>query len=219
MLNQLLLIICCLAPLASSAQFIPGAYILLDNPQKTYTGDLKYYESKLTVKDKTGKKINYKPDEVYYAKTAAGQRYISTSGFTALSTFGTKVMGNILVELVDSGQVCLMRYDYTTSSGSGGGVPQVMFLVKQEGMLHTATIPGYVWTNQGKKFYEAITPYAANRPDLQKLLLDRRINDRNLPAFFHAINSGQPFPALELRGKEAKSKEIKERPVEDPFGN
>lgn len=217
--KHFLLLICFLCPLWSLAQFVPGAYILLANPQKVYKGDLKYHESTLTVKDQTGKKIKYKPDEVYYAKTITGQRYISTNGFIALSTFGTKVMDNTLVELVDSGQVCLMRYDYTVGSGSGGGVPQIMFLVKQEGMLHTATIPGYVWTNQGKKFYEAITPYAANRPDLQKLLLDHRINDRNLPAFFHAINSGQPFPALELRGREAKPKEVKERPVEDPFGN
>ena len=218
-MNRLLLITCCILPFVSNAQFIPGVYILLDNPQKVYTGDLKYYESALTVKDKTGKKIKYKADEVYYAKTIDNHRYISTNGFNALSTFGTKVMGNTLVELVDSGHICLMRYDYTTSSGSGGGISQAMFLVKQEGMLNTATIPGYVWTNQGKKFYEAITPYAANRPDLQKLLLDHRINDRNLPAFFHAINSGQPFPALELRGREAKPKEIKERLVEAPFGN
>ncbi|MDO7886540.1 hypothetical protein [Hymenobacter cheonanensis] len=207
----------------SNAQFIPGAYILMDNPQKVYAGDLKYDKSTLTVKDKSGKKITYKTDEVYYAKTANNQRYISTSGFEALSTFSSQVMGNTLVELVDSGRICLMRYGYIVSGGSGGGTSHFMYLLKQEGMPNAVTVPGYVWTNQGKKFYEAITPYAANRPDLQKLLADHRINDRNLIAFFHAINSGQPFPALELRGKEATPKkavkEIKERPVEDPFGN
>jgi len=219
MLKKLLVSVCFALPLVSSAQFIPGAYILSNNHQQTYTGDLKYYETTLTVKDKTGKKTKYKADEVYYARTADNHRYISTSGFEALSTFGTKTMGNTLVELVDSGQVCLMRYDYTTGSGSGGGVSAFMYLIKQEEIANSVTIPNYVWTNQGKKFYNAIIPYAANRPDLQKLLADHRIDDQNLPAFFHAINSGQPFPFFELRGSEPKSKKVKEQSIEDPFGN
>jgi hypothetical protein len=219
MLRRLLLSICCALPLMSNAQFVPGTYILMDNLQQIHTGDLKYQESTLSVKDKIGKKTKYKADEVYYARTADNHRYISTNGFEALSTFGTKIMGNTLVELLDSGQVCLMRYDYTTSIGTGSGISQFMYLIKQEGMVNSTTIPGYVWTNQGKKFYNTIIPFAANRPDLQKLLADHRINDRNLPAFFHAINSGQPFPLLELRGSEPKPQKVREHAIEDPFGN
>lgn len=213
------LLICFLCPLWSLAQFVPGAYILLANPQKVYTGDLKYEESKLIVRDKTGAKTKYQTDEVYYARTVDNRRYISASGFEGLSTFGTTMKGNTLVELVDSGQVCLMQYAHSSNSGSGGSVTLVTYLVKQAGMPNAIAIPGYVWTNQGKKFCEALAPYVLNRPDLQKLLFDHRINDRNLPAFFHALNSGQPFPALELRGREKPQKAPKERPVEDPFGN
>ena len=193
MFTKLLISACLALPVISRAQFIPGAYILMENPKETHRGHLKYDESSLFVVGEHGKRTKFKPTEVYYAKTADNRRYISVNGFEALSHFGTKIMGNTLVELVDSGRVWLLRYDYTTTNGNMGVISQFFYLAKPVEAATAVALNGYVWTNRGKKFYASLAPYAVGRPDLQQLLTERQLTSEQVPAFFRAINSGQPL--------------------------
>ena len=186
-----------LLPRLSMAQYAPGVYRLVDNPQQ-YAGNLLVNGPELCVK--TGKKITHiAASAIIYAKTADNHYFIPAQGFDIPA--GTKYvqLPSTLVEMVDSGRVSLLRYESTNvyMHGTNGEVTSggtvAVFLVKTADAANAVSLPEYNWLNKGQNLRAALRPYAADRPELLALLNDGPISENILPAFFHAINSGKSF--------------------------
>ncbi|TVT43514.1 hypothetical protein FNT36_05345 [Hymenobacter setariae] len=168
-----------------------GSYILVDNIRVRYTGKLKIFTKELVVKEK-GKTIHWHPDEVHSIRIGE-RRYTTARGFRTKSGFGSRVEeNNVFVELLDSGKISLMRYDY--SVGAPGSSSQLTaYLLKEADQDTAVTIPVSVYTGKGKRFRDALAPYVMKRPDLVKLLEDGSISIESLPALIHALNTNSPF--------------------------
>lgn len=169
----------------------PGYYILTDNRIKQYPAKLKVFASQLVAKDERGEISKWKPEEVYYVRTAK-QRFIALQDFSIKNTLGyLEIKKPVFVQLLDSGTFCLMRYD--------GGYLPALLLARTGAEEPPLTIPYDASSGigkhlgAGKKFREALAPYAATRPDLQQLLADKKISIDNLAFFVRAINTGKPF--------------------------
>lgn len=190
-----------------------GYYILNANPQVGYTGKIKVYAKELIVKNSQGKDLKYKADEVYWAKIDT-IRYTTANNFTIKSGFGSfNQTSKLFVEIVDSGQVSLYRYNYSyPGSAAGSTTDLVTFILHDATTNSITTLPVSVYTGKGQRFREALTPYVEARPDLLQLLEDGHITIDNLPLLLHALNYAEPFPI------KFKAKKVKERVVEDPFG-
>ncbi|AMJ66553.1 hypothetical protein [Hymenobacter sp. PAMC 26628] len=199
--------------------FEPGSYRLVNSPDVHYQGLLKLRgNDQLLVEDADGKKTKLAPQEVTSFRLGA-QKYVTAGGFrTTPGPFG-RTVEQAFVEQLDSGQVNLMEYTYIiTTGGSNGAVGSSevkIYIIKAADWTDAIALPGYAWTNRGEKLRDALRPYAINRPDLTELIDNNQLRDNNIPAFFHALNSGQPFPLTEAM--EHKIKKEKERPIEDPF--
>ncbi|MBT2557185.1 hypothetical protein J7E24_05270 [Hymenobacter sp. ISL-91] len=168
-----------------------GYYILTDNRIKQYPARLKVFASQLVAKDERGEVSKWKPEEVYYVRTAK-QRFIALQDFSIKNTFGyLEIKRPVFVQLLDSGTFCLMRYD-------GGYIPTLL-LARTGVEERPLTIPYDASSGigkhlgAGKKFREALAPYVTTRPDLQQLLADKKVSIDNLAFFVKAINTGQPF--------------------------
>ena len=221
MIKLLLFLVSLLVPMLSLAQYTPGNYYLNSDPSKVYSGNLKVNPNKLIVQNETDKNFSFQPEEVAYVRTSENKKFVATNGLpTRGPNWNNKLYRPVLVKLIDSGKFRLTRYnnfnDESLTFNSAAGVYDgSLYIVKTAGS--TVVLPLYVWTNKGKRLCDALECYVIDRPDLQKLLDEQQIRNENLAAFFHAVNSGQPFPLTELKGK--KTKKIKERAVESPFGD
>jgi len=183
-------------------------YILNTNPKVVYAGKIKVYEKELIVKSSQGKDLKYRPDEIYWAKVDT-IRYIAANNFTIKSGFGSfNQASKLFVEIVDSGQVSLYRYNYDYS----GRPDLVTFMLHDATTNSITTLPVSVYTGKGQRFRDALAPFVVARPDLLQLLEDGHITIHNLPLLLHALNYNEPFPI------KFKAKKVKERVVEDPFG-
>lgn len=211
-----------LVPQALQAQFSnsfePGSYRLVSSPEVRHQGRLKLQSSKLVVEGADGEKIKLTPKEVVCFRAGA-RKYVTAGGFrTAPAPFGATVE-RAFVEQLDSGRVNLMEYTFLVgiggSNGFGGTSEAKIYVVKATDWTDAISLPNYVWTNRGEKLRTALRPYAVDRPDLTELIDNNQLRDNNIPAFFHALNSGQLFPLTEAM--EHKIKKEKERPIEDPF--
>jgi hypothetical protein len=183
-------------------------YILNANPQVVYAGKIKVRDKELIVKNSQGKDLKYKPDEIYWAK-ADTIRYVAANNFAIKSGFGSFIQASkLFVEIVDSGQVSLYRYNYSYP----GTTNLITFMLHDAATNSITTLPVSVYTGKGQRFRETVAPFVAARPDLLQLLEDGRITIDNLPLLLHALNYSEPFPI------KFKAKKVKEKVVEDPFG-
>lgn len=169
------LIICfaaLLLPVLTFAQYMPGTFVLTGDPSKRYSEIIRIRSGELAVKDSNGKVIKYKPGQILSATTADNRKFIAVSGFVAMGMNSNhKLYGSTLVELIDSGKVCLTRFnDFASSSfsvsNSSGFYDGSLYIVKSTDAVAATTLPGYVWTNRGKKLYDVLRLYVADRPDL-----------------------------------------------------
>lgn len=188
-----------LLPVASRAQYVQGTYALAENPQRNYRTAMQVSGNGLKIKAEKGKAARVPAAAILYAKTANHQTFVPASGFLVPAGVAYQTMPSTLVELLDSGRVSLLRYESSTAGVKGydGTYEQTgqvsVYLARPAGAAEAVSLPPYAWTNGGVKLHAALRPYAAGRPDLLALLAGSTIREFSLPAFFHALNSGQPF--------------------------
>jgi hypothetical protein len=181
----------------------PGTYLLVDNRLKVYMGNLAIDENSLTAKEGKNKKQVWKASEVYWARIGT-KRYMPVTGFQLPGMLRPRIIPYGLAELLDSGRLSLLRYDQHSSApgsnASGGyvgpsGATTSYYLLQPATEENAATIPMNLLSGKGPEFREMLSPYFASRPDLQAQLAKGDVARRNLAAFFHAFNTGQPFVA------------------------
>ena len=192
-------------PMLAAAQAEAGTYILVDNRQVVYQGDLVITGQKLVARA-GGKKKVWQASEVYWARIGR-RHFLPVGGFqTTPSPYSRVERG--LAEILDSGRVSLLRYDYEVQSGGMGGAgmngvgmgaPTFYTATKSVYLLQVPTedeaqaIPMNLLSGKGNEFRAMLTPYFSSRPDLLELLEKGVIKRGNLAAFFHAFNTKQPF--------------------------
>ncbi|MGI4834664.1 MAG: hypothetical protein ACRYFK_14510 [Janthinobacterium lividum] len=143
-----------------------------------------------------GKTAKLTPEQVTSFRIS-DHKYVTASGFHVMGGIGGADIDLVFVEQLDSGQVVLMRYEYSVGAPMASGSASLSTYV-----LSTPTIPGVAaaqagaYSNGGKKFREVVRPYFNGRPDLQKQVEEKRITAENLPEAVHAFNTNLPFFAL-----------------------
>ncbi|MDB5233656.1 MAG: hypothetical protein JWR44_649 [Hymenobacter sp.] len=190
-------------PLFTRAQAGQGTYILVDNRLKTYTGTLEIFDRGLTAKEDRGKKKVWEASEIYWARVG-NHRYLPVGGFQVSPAPKSRVEHG-MAELLDSGRVSLLRYDYNVGS-PGVGVADVgggfspgyastlsVYLLQVPNEEDALAIPINRLTGKGAELRQMLAPYFASRADLVQQLESGAVTRRTLTAFVHAYNSGQPF--------------------------
>ncbi|MGI4874210.1 MAG: hypothetical protein ACRYFX_23865 [Janthinobacterium lividum] len=173
----------------------PGTYVLNSDRLARRTGRLQVYAHQLVVHDEQGHTTKYTPDDVYRAQVGP-VRYVSIPGFKNTSGLWTlRRSTKLFVEVVDSGQVSLYRYRYTTGGVSETTTELETYLLRAAATDSVVIVSGSAYTGQGRRFREALAPYIASRPDLLVLLNNGVIAVDDLPALLHALNTQSPFMA------------------------
>ncbi|RZL14819.1 MAG: hypothetical protein EOO62_04465 [Hymenobacter sp.] len=158
----------------------------------------------LVAKDAQGEKTKWHPDQVARL-TIEHQRYTTAQGFSVrkgiLSATERKP---VFVELLDSGRVSLMRYTYTVRMvGAQGGFmvagtqdESTVYLIRDAAQPNAVALPVRRFSSREDYFQglaNLLGPYAAQRPDLLKLLNQDQIEDFQLQRFVHALNTNSYF--------------------------
>lgn len=186
-------------PLAAMAQSGPGTYILVDNRTVTYNGNLEIFDRGLTSKEGKGKKKVWEAGEVYWARIGT-HHFLPVSGFRVPAGLRFINVEHGLAEVLDSGRVSLLRYDYQIGSAMSGPVDGLSgtsstYLLQVPTEENTLVIPMSRLSGKGSEFREMLAPYFSSRPDLVAQLQKGDVSRRNLAAFVHAYNTKQPFVA------------------------
>lgn len=206
-----LLIIIVLLPELGRAQlfggnrFEQGSYVLNDSRTVRQQGQLKLQSgSKLLVKTADGKTLKLKPEQIQSFRIS-NRKYVTVGNFHVKGGLGGADVDRAFVEQLDSGQVILLNYTYSVGApmamGAGGGMSYggsselSAYLLSRPGDSRATAVQGSFYTGGGKQFREAVRPYLASRPDLLKLLDEKRIASDDLPAVIHALNNNVPFNA------------------------
>jgi hypothetical protein len=173
-----------------------GSYVLFNDPQVRHMGELKVSAKQLAVKDPSGQKFTLRPGEITSLRVGQ-QRYTTARGFSVRNGLFEHVEDDkVFVELLDSGRVSLLRYTSRVRTGQLGTASNFTAYLVQEGGQSTATT---LYTDNGtylKNYQElnaTLRSYAADRPDLLKLLDANRVGPTQLTRFFHALNTHSDF--------------------------
>jgi hypothetical protein len=182
-----LLALVSLAPLCVKAQFNRGFergyYVLVDEPTVRHTGDMRIepFHSTLIVKSE-GKTLKYKPDQLLVFGNDKG-KYVTVKNFES----GRGHIDADFAQQVDSGQVVVLFHSRGTSNGGiGGSVATV--LVRRPTETTTTVLEGLY-----NRYREQVLPFIASRPDLVKLVQEKKTTYYDLPALLHAFNTGEPY--------------------------
>ena len=190
-------------PLVGAAQSGPGTYILVDNRQVVYTGDLDISGLRLVSKEgkekEKPKTVTWQASEVYWARVGQ-QRWLPVSNFPIPAGLGFKKVEYGLAEVLDSGRVLLLRYDYEVGGGGMGPAgfstrTMSVYLLQVPDDENALLIPMNFLSGKGTEFREMLAPHFSARPDLLQQLEKGEVARRNLVAFVHAYNTKQPFVA------------------------
>ena len=206
-----LLIIIVLLPQLGRAQlfggykFEAGSYVLNDSRNVRQQAQLRLQSStKLLVKTADGKTIKLKPEQVYSFRINA-RKYVTAGNFHVKGGLGGADITKGFAEQLDSGQVVLLNYTYSVGAGApmmgaggsmsyGGGASELnAYLLTRPGDSQITAVQGGFYSGGGKQFREAVRPYLATRPDLVKLLDEKRISSDEIPAVIHALNTNIAF--------------------------
>ena len=209
MKNSLLFLFALLLPQLASAQlfkgnpFEAGSYVLADTRTVRHAGELKLRNSKLLLaKDATGKNLKFNPEQVC-SFHAGSRKFITTGGFHVKGGIGGLDVEKVFVEQLDSGQVMLLNYELQMGApmsmgpggaitGGGNGTTSIYLLQWPDEETATPIQTG-LYSSGGKQFRETLQPFFMVRPDLLKLLTEKRININNLAEAVHALNHNLPF--------------------------
>jgi hypothetical protein len=195
-------VVLALVPVLASAQSGPGVYILVDNRTVVYKGDLDISGRGLVARPATGKKQVWQASEVYWARVE-NRRYLPVGGFQVNPSPRSRVEHG-LAQLLDSGRVSLLRYDYEVGGGGFSAMPggamggsptstRSIYLLQSPTEDDALAIPMSLFSGKGTEFRQMLAPYFASRPDLIQQLESGAVARRNLQAFIHAFNIGKPF--------------------------
>jgi hypothetical protein len=186
-----------------SGGFIAGSYVLASSRLERMQGQIKLKSgSELIVKNEGGPNLTFTPYEVCSFRIGA-QKYVTVDNFHVMAGVSKVEVDRAFVQQLDSGALVLTRYDFGVNSpatmnasggmSGGGGWALSAFLLSggtTPGITAAQTSP---YSSGGKRFREAVRPYFAGRPDLQRMLDTKRINAHNLAAAVHAFNTNSPF--------------------------
>ncbi|GAB2451777.1 hypothetical protein GCM10011375_37380 [Hymenobacter qilianensis] len=194
-MRSFLLFICILfLPILTKAQFDfkPGSYVLENDIYVRHYSAIKESGKYLTSKIDKDRTVKYLWKDIHSYRIGL-RRYIKASGFPVRSQSGftDETANNIFVELLDSGAVSLMRYEYQPIAGYMP--PPNIYLLQRAGETYASAIPYTVFDEGGKRFREYVSLFVSTRPDLLKALKDKRVNINNLQTFIQAFNRGEPF--------------------------
>ncbi|MBC6605216.1 hypothetical protein H8B13_00135 [Hymenobacter sp. BT188] len=178
--------------------FQSGSCIFGNDSQTRHVGMIRLHSNYLDFKNGKGEVVKLLPEDVYRFQIG-NCNFTTASGFIVPTVTAEKVMKLTFVQLLDSGQVVLMRYNeenrYAPIMGSGGSMMSYggaytlnTYLLQRPNEEEATSLP-----KNSKELRLALAPYVQNRGDLIKLLTDKRISQRNLEAFIHSLNTGQPF--------------------------
>ncbi|UOQ81179.1 hypothetical protein [Hymenobacter sp. 5414T-23] len=192
----------------SESDFQAGSYVLEKDIAVRHAGLIRARNKNLRVKAEQEKTVAYPWAEVHSYRIGMA-RYIKASGFTIQTNFSTRQAADDFVQLLDSGALSLLRYEYAPTGGYVGinGAPSLgpssrpdLYLLHRVGEATPIEIPYSVLDGSGKKFREAVAFYVAGRPDLVKLLAAKKITIYNLETFIHAFNTHEPFLNYPMEG-------------------
>jgi hypothetical protein len=198
----------------AQSDFQTGSYVLENAPSVRHVGLIGAGTKKLHIKGYEGKLTTYPWAEVRTYRLG-NSRYVKASGFIIKMTLSERVADHEFVQLLDSGTVSLMRYEYASTGGFAampavGGAPGLLgagsisrpsiYLLQRAGEDSAIEIPYSVMDGSGKKFREALAPFVASRPDLVKVLAAKKITVYNLETFIHAFNTHEPFLNYPMEG-------------------
>ena len=172
-----------------------GTYTLVGSPQVRHVGKLMVSPTVLIAKDSEGKKTKWHPDQVARL-TIEHQRYTTARGFSVKKGI-LKVTERkpVFVELLDSGRVSLMRYTYV-AGGPGMQEESTVYLMRDAAQPNSVALPVRRFSSNEDYFQglaNLLGPYAAQRPDLLKLLNQDKIEEQLLQRFVHALNTNSYF--------------------------
>ena len=173
----------------------PGTYVLNADRQTRHLGSLRVYARELIVFTDQGKTLRYRPEDV--SRVQIGRvRYTTARGFrTKTGLWSSHQAQRLFVEVLDSGQVSLLRYThYVGGHDNTSTTTLATYLLAAAPVDSVVTLPVSDRTGQGKNFRAVLMPYLASRPDLLQLVEHGAITIDTLPALLRAFNSGQPFP-------------------------
>ena len=191
------------AQLFGGSSFKSGSYILTDKPGVRQPGQLKLQSgSKLAIKTTGNKTVKLTPAEVN-AFWIGQQKYVVASNFHVKSGLGGTDIDKAFVQQLDSGQIMLMRYEYTVgapimmgaggSMAYGGGSSNSAYLLRSRYDASATAVQAGTYSSGGKQFRETVRPFLASRPDLVKYLDEKRLTIENLPEAIHALNHNLAF--------------------------
>ncbi|RZK16587.1 MAG: hypothetical protein EOO56_19635 [Hymenobacter sp.] len=192
------------AQLLFNNPFQEGSYVLADSRTVRHAAELKLQQdgATLVVKTPRGKNLKLSPEEVasFYI---GSQRYVPAGYFHVMGGLGGTDVEAVFAEQLDSGQVQLLRYDYSMNNGGSMGAGGLMtgggtwhlsaYLLRRATEAGYTAVQSGAYSNAGKRFREALRPFLATRPDLLKLLDDNKVDIKNLPAVIHALNTNLPY--------------------------
>ena len=177
-----------------------GSYIVAGAPFVHVPGKLKTKSNHLLlVKTPQGKKLQFFPEQIISFR-------VGTRKFVVVDEFkiGSETAPRGFAEIIDSGQVFLMRYLFTsdappvvTSSkfGATGSSPKPYYLLcKPNGYQSPTVLIDDSFYGIRRIFNRTLLPFVpSQRPDLIKIVKQNTVTPRNIKAFIHALNTGQPF--------------------------
>lgn len=202
-----ILVLCLLLPQAIYAQFKkfePGTYILDADRKARHDAELKLKSStQLAAREGSGRNTTLTPPDIYSFRIGQ-RRYRTARGFEVKVGLGREYVGEVFVELLDSGQVMLMRYVHEVNSpghmqasgamtGGYSSSQTVLLLRGASSYSAPAVISGSGNAKEQELLKSTLAYYVTQRPDLAQLLQEGRIFAGNLQPFVHAINTGQRF--------------------------
>ncbi len=199
----LLLSVVLLLPQALFAQFggfEPGYYVLVDNRQLRHPAEIKLRdENTLLIRGENTKKEKLDLQDVLFFQVA-NRRFVPVGGFFISKGLGGTEVARGFAQLLDSGQVNLYEYQYFLTNPPVGNTMivgtsywQTLYLLQRPNDEEPTPVEANRLSGAGKYFRQTLAPFISTRPDLQKLLADRKITLDNLVPFIRALNSGQPF--------------------------
>lgn len=182
-----------------------GSYVLRASPQVRQQGGLYLRSSdQLVVSDLAGKKTSFSPQQVSSFQIDK-QRFVATAGFQLPSSFHNAYVTSAFAELLDSGQVVLLRYQTPPNTAATRGnigydnaAGQQVYLLRFASTPDLTPIPAS-WSKKSTRYQAAIRPYLASRPDLIQLLEANRLAPKQLPFIIYLLNNNLPYSTASER--------------------
>jgi hypothetical protein len=189
---------------AQSIKHKSDCYVLADSSRR-HPAIINLVESdKIDIKELSGKKHSLHAGSIAWFQSK-GHRYYTLHNVEVKPGNPDSRVRYGFAELLDSGQVTLLRYDYSKTKlmliggsgmllpGVGSGTASLYVLRLAAAPQQITVVPADGLSQNGPHFQDALRPYLANRPDLLAHLLHKRFTTTDLPDIVRALNENKPF--------------------------